>query len=568
MTPHASRLTSAISLPPVIERELRIAFRKQKPVKARLRLTAILAGITAFFMLMGLVERGWAKRLHFILFLFGLMFVFKALRVSAGLFSEERRSQTMDLLFLTGMKSPELFATKLVSGLLVASSELLAIMPFFAIPFLAGGLSIQLFIATLVCLPALLLFFVAVGVLASVISTDEGAAMMTAVAIVAVLCLLTPVPYNIGLTLAGRAPFSPLWLSLSPAYPPWLVWKSFGATFPPGFWPSIGLTLLWTVVCLTSAAMILNRTWRNEPPHSVPKWRRTWQRWVQGTNEWRIALRRSLLDRNPFQWRVEQDRRPTVRAWIIVGAAAGLWTVGWIAWRSDWLTTVNFFATATLLILALYWLTLFSAAQQIGAERRDGTLELLLTTRLSPEEIVHGQLQASARQFHLPRLGALAFFLAMMILGFFIQPWNPLAVLVYLMIWAILGGFVIARPRNTIIAAIWVALISGRPAFAIFRLHGVGIGWIWMLYMLYRAAANFGKRGVQFPAGNAVEIVVVLIIGVIVMLVIFGRFDENVIRDNLRYEMRRIAQEPLPDRDDPRFKKWKDIKQPFPARHD
>jgi hypothetical protein len=114
MTPHASRLTSAISLPPVIERELRVAFRRQKPAKARLTLTAIVAGITAFFMLMGLVQRGWAKQLHFLLFLFGLMFAFKALRVSAGLFSEERRSQTLELLFLAGMKSPQLFATKML----------------------------------------------------------------------------------------------------------------------------------------------------------------------------------------------------------------------------------------------------------------------------------------------------------------------------------------------------------------------------------------------------------------------------------------------------------------------
>jgi hypothetical protein len=132
------------------------------------------------------------------------------------------------------------------------------------------------------------------------------------------------------------------------------------------------------------------------------------------------------------------------------------------------------------------------------------------------------------------------------------------------MSWAILGGLVIARPRNTIISAIWVALISGRPAFALFRLHQFGIGGIWMLFILYRAAANFGRSGAQFPSGNAVEVVLVLVIGVVVMLVIFGRFDENNVPDMLRYEMRSIAQQPVPDRDDPRFKKWKDIKQPFP----
>jgi hypothetical protein len=517
---------------------------------------------------MGLVDRRAPQQLHFLLFLFGIMFVFKALKVCAGLFSEERRSQTLELLFLTGMTSKELFATKLVGGLVVASSNLLAVMPFLAIPFLAGGLSVQLFAATLVCLPVVLLFMVAVGVLASVLARDEGAAMMTAAAIMIVLCLLTPVPYNIGITLTGRAPFSSFWLGLSPAYAPWLVGSSFGTTFPEAFWPCIGMTLMWTLACLTMAAAILNRNWRNEPPHSVPKWRQTWQRWVQGTTEWRAALRRSLLDRNAFQWRVEQNRRPTVQVWIIVGTAVGLWLIGCMAWRGDWLTTINFLAAATLLVLALYWLALFSAAHQMGRERRDGALELLLTTRLTPDEIVEGQLEASVRQFRKPRLAALGFFLTLMVLGLFIRPWNALAVVAYVMIWAILCYFVIATPRNAIVTTIWVALNSGRPAYSVSRLHGSKFFWLWALYNLYRAGASFGNRGVQFPAGHIVEIAIISVVGFVVL---FGALKERgspQLWHMLRFDMRRIAQEPVPDPDDPRFKKWKDIRQPFPARRD
>jgi len=552
-----------MSLPPVIERELRVAFRKHRPIKSRVKLTAILAGVTFLFILID-----EPKQLHFVLFLAGLFLVMKTLRICAGLFSEERRNETLELLFLTGMTSQQLFATKLAGGLVVASSNLLALIPFLAIPFLAGGLSIQLFAATLVCLPTLLLFMAAVGVLASVSGADDGAAMMIAIGILAVLCLLTPVPYNLGLTLTGRAPFSSFWLSLSPAYAPWLVGVSFGASFPPNFWPCIGMTLMWTAVCLTTGAALLNRNWRNDPGHSASKWRQAWQAWVHGTNEWRAALRRSLLSHNAFQWRLEQDRRPMTRAWITVYAAVVLWIIGWIAWRGNWLSTINFFAAATLLFLALFWLQIYSAAQQIARERRDGTLELLLTTSLSPDEIVEAQLDASARQFHKARRGALAFFLVMMVLGFFVRQWNTRAVVVYVMIWAILCWVIMAKPRRSIDAAIWVALNSGRATYSLARFNSSASPfiWFWVIFNFYRASASFGNSAAQFPKGTVGELIVVSVIAVIVLLAgVVQGWNESPIWYLLRRHMREIAQEPVPDPDDPRFKKWKDIKQPFPS---
>jgi hypothetical protein len=122
-----------MSLPPVVERELRVAFRKQQPVKRRFNLAAGAAGATVFLPLLGLT-----KTLHWLLFLFGLVIVLRSLQVTASLFSEERRNQTLELLFLTGMTAPQLFITKLIGGLLIASSDLLTIMPFLSIPFLAG----------------------------------------------------------------------------------------------------------------------------------------------------------------------------------------------------------------------------------------------------------------------------------------------------------------------------------------------------------------------------------------------------------------------------------------------
>jgi hypothetical protein len=553
-----------MSLPPIVERELRVAFRKQKPAKRRLTLTAG----AALFMLVGAMVFPSAQTLHWFLFLYGLLVVLRALHVSASLFAEERRNQTLELLFLTGMTSPQLFITKLMGGVLIASSDLIAIMPFLSIPFLAGGLSLQLFLATLVTLPALLLFVVGVGVLASVICTEDGTAMLAGAVIIAVLCFLTPIPYNLGLTLAGRAPFSPFWLCLSPAYAPWMVGRSFGSTFPVNFWPAIGFTLAWTLVALVTAAVILSRNWRNDPAQNAGFWRQTWQLWVHGSEQWRLALRKRLLSQNPFRWRIEQDRRPSVLAWIIVGGSVSLWGLGWLAWRQDWLTTTNLFAVATIVAIAFYWLELQSVAQQMARERRDGTLELLLTTPMTSTEIVDALLDAPAHQLRAPRYVALVFFVMMMIAGFFVRLWNAAAIATYVMVWIILCWFVIARPRNTLVKIIWVALISGRTAFALYRTHTYSYSWLIVAsFNFYRVAVNFGNASIQFPKGTALEVVSVAFVGAIVAVVAFVALEPPELLNTLRAQMHSIAQRPVPDPDDPRFRAWKDIQQPFPAAH-
>ena len=551
-----------MSLPPVVDRELRVAFRKQQPVKRRLVITVG----AALLMLVGAMVFPSTKTLHWFLFLYGLLVVLRALRVSASLFSEERRNQTLELLFLTGMTSPQLFITKLIGGLLIASSDLIAIMPFLSIPFLAGGLSLELFLATLVTLPVLLLFVVGVGVLASVICTDDGTAMLTGAVIIAALCFLTPIPYNLGLTLTGQPPFSSFWLCVSPAYAPWMVGRSFGSAFPANFWPAIGFTLLWTVISLVTAAAILSRNWRDDPKDRTNLWQQAWQLWVHGSDEWRVALRKRLLIENPFRWRVEQDRRPTVLAWVIVTGTVFLWILGWLTWRKDWLSTINLFAVATVVVIAFYWLELQSVAQQMGRERRDGTLELLLTTPITATEIVDALLVAPARQLRAPRYVALAFFVIMMIAGFFVRPWNAAAIAAYLMVWLILCWLVMARPRNTLVKVIRVALVSGRAGFALYRTHYHGYVWLMsMSFNFYNVAVNFGNTSIQFPKGNALEVISVTFIGIVVAVVAYVAQEPPELLNTLRREMHSVAQEPVPDADDPRFRKWKDIKQPFPS---
>jgi hypothetical protein len=160
------------------------------------------------------------------------------------------------------------------------------------------------------------------------------------------------------------------------------------------------------------------------------------------------------------------------------------------------------------------------------------------------------------------------FFVMMMIAGFFVRLWNAAAIATYVMVWIILCWFVIARPRNTLVKIIWVALISGRTAFALYRTHTYSYSWLIVAsFNFYRVAVNFGNASIQFPKGTALEVVSVAFVGAIVAVVAFVALEPPELLNTLRAQMHSIAQRPVPDPDDPRFRAWKDIQQPFPAAH-
>jgi hypothetical protein len=159
----------------------------------------------------------------------------------------------------------------------------------------------------------------------------------------------------------------------------------------------------------------------------------------------------------------------------------------------------------------------------------------------------------------------MAFFLLLATAGFFVRQWNPTAVAVYLIVWVLLCWFVVAHPRNTLVAVIWVALISGRAAYSVFRIHGFNYWWLWMLFNFYRAGTTFGNAAAQFPKGTIIEIVIVAFVGLVVLFGALHGWGRTELWNSLLLEMRSIARQPVPDPDDPRFKKWKDVKQPFPS---
>jgi ABC-type transport system involved in multi-copper enzyme maturation permease subunit len=202
---------------PLIERELRVAVRKQRPASGRFWVAAFSAGGSMLFLLLGALtdNRILGRRLEQFLFVAGLYFVLRAPMLTAGALAEERRNQTLGLLFLSGLGPWEVFASKFLSSALIAFTNLLAIFPMLALPFLIGGVSYDLFVAIVCALPVLMLFVLAVSLLASVLTREDGAAFVLANTLGALLCVLTPAIYLAQSRFSLRAAPSRWWLQLT-----------------------------------------------------------------------------------------------------------------------------------------------------------------------------------------------------------------------------------------------------------------------------------------------------------------------------------------------------------------
>jgi len=570
---------------PLIERELRVALRKKRPVRRRWITAALCVAGTVFFLALNRLappaasraELGW--RLHQMFCLVGLYILFQAPPLVAGAFAEERRDQTLGLLFLSGLSAAEVFVGKLLSAALIAWTNLLAIFPMLALPFLIGGVSWDLFIATVLTLPSLLVFVLAVTLLASVLTKEEGATVIASVAIGVILCGL---PIAIYLAQAQLAPSPPNqgWLRLSPAYAPWLIWNGRAPRREIG--SCLGLMTAWSGLCLAAAAAILRGLWRDQAWGGRRAPGAAWlQGLVHGSPSRRRVLAARWLDSNPFVWVATRDGQSTFLAWAVLGGLGLAWLWGWAIWGTQWTRVSNLMLTVTLLNATLRWIIFYTAAKTLADPRRDGSFELLLTTRLEPSDIVWGALNALNVQFR--RVGGWVLGLDAVLLlgGLAVRPWTPSALFVYgvaagaLLLWAwpaaygwrqspqAIPGVVQALPLapgwRRALTTMWAGLNSGRPAFSVWRASGVS-PWVWVLnlFNLYMFGHTF--RGfATFPTGSPLQ---VKCAAGVAGFIVFGWLIQSwtakvdLMGGRIIRQFREIVREPLPDRDDPAFRQW------------
>ena len=260
---------------------------------------------------------------------------------------------------------------------------------------------------------------------------------------------------------------------------------------------------------------------------------------------------------NPYQWLVERERRSLVLSWVAVATISLLWLICWWAWPQVWFSTTTLYVAAALVIMLVGPLMTHAAARRIGQDRRDGHLELLLTTPLATEEIVSGQMAATREQFRPLRYGILGLFTLMLLGGLFTRFWPVHALVNYLLVWCFFIGWCFWPVSNRVPLAMWIGLNTGRPMMAVSRNRSNMWGWIWLVFnarSLYRSLAG---RTIHFPAGTAMETFIIAIVLLVVFIIAkLMQADTPGMRDRLTSQMRFIAREPVPAHNDPRFKNW------------
>jgi len=237
---------------------------------------------------------------------------------------------------------------------------------------------------------------------------------------------------------------------------------------------------------------------------------------------------------------------------------------GCLAWPYAWPCTGTLFLTAFLMTMALNALRLHAAARCMGHDRRDSALELLLTTPLTAKELVDGQIEGVQRQFRPLRHFLLGLYVTMLVVGFLTRHWTLAAVFSYLLIWAICFLWALRNPKDSLAFVMWVVLNTGRPTFALLT-KKMGWQWIWIFINIRSIGRVFGRVS-EFPTGSSGELIMIGFFCIIIIVIGANRYSEHAtMRDQLITGLRSIAQQPVPDPEDPRLKGW-DMKQPLPYR--
>jgi len=383
---------------PIAERELRVAARKRRTfwIRAAAALVAVLIG-AAFMTILEISQVGAAS---FGRALFGTltwMSLFAAL--SAGLFftsdclSEEKREGTLGFLFLTDLRGYDVAAGKLLATSLRGSCAVLAVFPILAVTMLMGGITGGQFWKTVLALANALFCSLSAGLMVSAVSRDSQKAMGGT--LLALLALAAGGPLADLLLIKKRLLSSPLFSLSSPFH----VFQSAGAWGPTSYWKALLASNLVGWVFFAAACALVPRAWQEKGPRAAS--RSGWVHFLKyGGPRRRAALRRNLLESNPILWMASRERWQTFGVLFIVLSLAIPLTL--LITSMVPVNSMMWGYVFRLGLVPIYLWTASQAARLFNEGRRNGLIELLLTTPVSAEGMVRGQWRALVRMFGLP----------------------------------------------------------------------------------------------------------------------------------------------------------------------
>jgi ABC-type transport system involved in multi-copper enzyme maturation permease subunit len=416
-----SRLV-CVNVLPVIERELRAEARNVVTYGCRPLGAALLLLASIMFLnnrTANLSGRDLFTELH--QFLQVTIWLWVPL-VSADCISREKREQTLGLLFLTPLKARDIMLAKTLAQGLRAAMIGVAVIPVLTLPLLIGGLNWVGVLSSVLISASAFCWALAAGLLASVLSRSILGSLLWALlwsgVFLVVLSLLNGIAVFEFLHHAtGRPRFMPSLEGLAGTglLAMWngepFFYNSVIALTGRGihFWLAtsgivlisslVGLGLVWLI-----GAWRLQKAWQELPPS--PARAMIEKQFCQprfATHVFRSLMKRQL-ERNPVGWLEQRRWTSRVAAW----GWLGIFALGYTAFYLTFSYTHEVEEFNVLMAASLMGAMALISSASFRRERETGVMELLLTTSLTPKQIVRGRLMGLWVQF-LPSLAALVF---------------------------------------------------------------------------------------------------------------------------------------------------------------
>ncbi|HEY3854690.1 MAG TPA: hypothetical protein VGO67_09885 [Verrucomicrobiae bacterium] len=440
-----------MKLPPIVERELRVAARKNLTYWRRLLAALAGAGLVMWILSVSStsgVTTGATVFRDLAVFVF-VYAALSAILVTSDSISRERRESTLGLLFLTDLTGFDIVSGKLAATGINLFHAILAVLPVLAIVLPLGAVTVGEVFRVGIVAVNLLIFFSSVGLAASALCQRANISLALSFTFSCVMIALWPLAAqytNFLHPTLGAA------LVSSPAYGCYLA---FDLNYNSYFWLNTVFTLCYSGGLLAFACWHVPRSWQD----SVAE-RNAAQTTLENA-PLRDKVRIKLLAQNPYLWRASRPEFKRALVWLTLVVIAGIWA---------WLDRFQFrpFADVFALIFAGTVLKVWLAADAswtIAEDRRQGALELLLSTQLSAEQIVSGQRASLWRQF----VGPVITLLAANFITLEIEIHRASSVTTTELVWlhVIAGGSLLLELSALSWVAIWQGLINRKSNRAV-----------------------------------------------------------------------------------------------------
>jgi ABC-type Na+ efflux pump permease subunit len=457
---------------PIVARELRMAARRPSTYRVRSGAALVLILIGTWLFLMTQHEPTQVIAMSLFCMSTGgvvLYCLLSGVQFTADCLSEEKREGTLGLLFLTDLKGYDVVLGKLVATSLSGFYAVLGVVPVLALPLLLGGVAPGEFGRMAVVAVNTLFFSLALGMGVSALSRSPRKAMAMTFLLILLFTAILP-GCGAWLAATGRTrQVGQWWLLPSAGFSYYLAFDRPYKLGASEFWRSVAVMHGLGWIALVLASVITPRAWQERPAGAQRlRWRERWHGWGYGNPVERTEFRRRLLDRGAYFWLAARARWGPVCVWAVLGLVGCGWVWGIAKLRREWFEESTYVLTGLLLNLILKLWFALAAGKQLAEDRKQGALELLLSTPLTVRDILRGQRLALERQFGRPVMAVLLVFFLFLLAAFSdarLQMTTESRVL-WMVFWAALMGMLVADLAGLYWVGVWAALGAKKPTSA------------------------------------------------------------------------------------------------------